>query len=64
MGKNEVYHVTGEVCMVHENGTVQVKTMIGDKIFVGTLKEVQHPVVNNGKTQPKVIVIGAGDISF
>ncbi len=54
-------NLDGDVVCVNENdGSVLITTTIGGKTFVGTLKEVPSQVGTGVKTQPKVVVIGAG----
>ncbi len=46
------------VCVNEKDGSVLVTSTIEGKTFVGTLKEIPSQV--GVKTQPKVVVIGAG----
>jgi NADPH-dependent 2,4-dienoyl-CoA reductase/sulfur reductase-like enzyme len=54
-------NISGDVLFVNESdGSVTVTSSIGGKTFAGTLKEVSSNSNANVKTQPKVVVIGAG----
>ena len=54
-------NIDGDVLCVNEmDGSILMTSTIGGKSFVGTIKEVPSQVGNGVKTQPKVIVIGAG----
>jgi hypothetical protein len=48
------------LCVNEQDGSILMTSTIGGKTFVGTLKEVPSQVGSGVKTQPKVIVIGAG----
>ena len=57
----EDQYISGDVLFVNESdGSVTLTSSIGGKTYVGTLKEVTSHPGSNVKTQPKVIVIGAG----
>ena len=57
--KNE--QISGEVLFVNESeGSVTVASTIGGKTFAGKLKEISSISGSSARTQPKVVVIGAG----